>query len=90
MPVHAWGRDFSRHLADRLRTWGWNRASVARFYDVGTEQEVWTDVDHLAELCESSRKDRVLSEGLREKGRARSLAEHTFDHRITEVDALWR
>ncbi|MBE9403392.1 glycosyltransferase [Brachybacterium sp. Marseille-Q2903] len=142
LPVHAWGRDFSHHPVDRLRTWGWkrplipasrdiplteaylvvgessasvnihgpqtdhpmrtfevpgmagvsleDRASVARFYDVGTEVEVWTDVDHLAELCERSRKDRVWSEGLREKGRARSLAEHTFDHRITEVDALWR
>lgn len=84
------GRDFLHHPADRLRTRGWKRASVTRFYDVGTEVEVWTDVDHLAELCESSRKDRVLSDGLREKGRAPTVAEHTFDHRITEVDAQWR
>ena len=141
-PVHAWGRDFSHHPVDRLRTWGWTRAdipasrdiplteayrvvgesaasvnihgpqtdhpmrtfevpgmagvsledrrSVERFYDVGTEVEVWDDVDQLVELSERSRKDRAWAEGLREKGRARTLAEHTFDHRIAEVDALWR
>lgn len=67
-----------------------DRDSVARFYDVGTEVEVWQDVDRLAELCERARRDRAWAEGLRARGRKRTLAQHTFDDRIAEVDALWR
>ncbi|MFC0293845.1 glycosyltransferase [Brachybacterium muris] len=27
---------------------------------------------------------------MREAGRRRTLAEHTFDHRLEEVDSLWQ
>jgi spore maturation protein CgeB len=142
LPVHAWGRDFSRHPLDRARTFSWkrppftasrevplerayqihaegaaaiaihgqqnghamrtfeipgmggvqlvDRADVDQFYDPGTEVAVWEDIDELAELAGRAVKDPQWGEKIREAGRKRTLAEHTFDHRIAEVDALWR
>lgn len=141
VPVHAWGRDFSRHPFDRLRTFSIarppiaasrdvplerayqigaegaaavnihglqtghamrtfeipgmggvqlvDRDDVADFYDLGTEVAVWHDVPELIELSRRAMSDRSWAEGLREKGRRRTLAEHAFDHRIEKVDALW-
>lgn len=141
LPVHAWGRDFSRHPVDRLRTFSWSRPAITasrdvpldrayeihaegaaavaihglqeghamrtfeipgmggvqlvdrddvdQFYEVGTEVAVWHDVDELEELARRAVEDPSWGESMREAGRARTLAEHTFDHRIAEVDALW-
>ncbi|MGY5765681.1 CgeB family protein [Brachybacterium sp. DNPG3] len=142
LPVHAWGRDFSRHPWDRARTFSWSRPSFAssrevplerayqihaeaaaavaihglqnghamrtfeipgmggvqlvdrddvdQFYDVGTEVAVWHDLDELTELSRRAIADPGWAQGLRDAGRRRTLAEHTFDHRIQEVDRLWR
>lgn len=141
LPVHAWGRDFSRHPLDRARTWSWRRPPVPgsrdvplaeayrivgqaaaavtihgtqtaaamrtfevpgmagvqlvdrddvdRFYDVGTEVAVWHDLDELAELCRRALTDTAWADGLRRAGRARTLAEHTFDHRMRTLEELW-
>lgn len=141
LPVHAWGRDFSRHPVDRARTFSWRRPSfrtsrevplerayqlhaegaagiaihglqnghamrtfeipgmggvqlvdredVSRYYDIGTEVALWRDLDELAELGRRALTDRAWGESLRAAGRARTLAKHTFDHRIQEVDSLW-
>ncbi|MGP5304419.1 CgeB family protein [Brachybacterium alimentarium] len=141
LPVHAWGRDFSRHPMDRARTFSWRRPPIAasrevplerayqihaegaaavaihglqnghsmrtfeipgmggvqlvdrddvdQFYDVGTEVAVWHDLDELEELSRRALSDPVWAEGLRAAGRRRTLAEHTFDHRLEEVDSLW-
>lgn len=141
LPVHAWGRDFSRHVMDRLRTFSWARPAIAasrdvplerayeihaegaaavaihgqqaghamrtfeipgmggvqlvdrddvdQFYEVGTEVAVWHDVDELTDLARRAIADPAWGNAMREAGRARTLAEHTFDHRIAEVDALW-
>lgn len=141
LPVHAWGRDFSRHLIDRARTLSWarppitgsrevplerayqihaeaaaavaihglqaghamrtfeipgmggvqfvDRPDVDQFYDVGTEVAVWQDVEELADLAQRALHDESWAQRLREAGRARTLAEHTFDHRLREVDSLW-
>lgn len=142
LPVRAWGRDFSRHPTDRLRTMTWKRPpfrgetevqlerayqihaegaaaiaihglqnghamrtfevpgmggvqlvdrdDVAQFYEIGTEVAVWHDLDELTELSRRALTDTAWAERMRERGRARTLAEHTFDHRIQEVDALWQ
>lgn len=142
LPVHAWGRDFSRHPVDRLRTLSWarpplagsrevplerayqihaegaaaiaihglqnghamrtfevpgmggvqlvDRDDVEQFYEVGTEVAVWHDLEELTELARRAVADPSWGERMRERGRERTLAEHTFDHRIEEVDALWR
>lgn len=141
LPVHAWGRDFSRHVIDRARTFSWKRppftssrevplerayqihaeaaAAVAihglqnghamrtfeipgmggvqlvdrddvdQFYEVGTEVAVWHDVDELTDLARRALHDTAWAEGMRAAGRRRTLAEHTFDHRLEEVDELW-
>lgn len=142
LPVHAWGRDFSRHPWDRARTFTWrrppirasrevplerayqihaegaaaiavhglqnghamrtfeipgmggvqlvDREDVDQFYDVGTEVAVWHDQDELADLGRRAVADRRWAEAMRTAGRRRTLAEHTFDHRIQEVDSLWQ
>lgn len=141
LPVHAWGRGFSRHPLDRLRTWSWSRppiaasrdisleqaytvmgeaaaavnihglqtghamrtfeipgmggvqlvdrADVNEFYDIGTEVLVWKDVDELAELATRAVADPAWTEPLRSAGCRRTLAEHTFDHRLAALEERW-
>jgi spore maturation protein CgeB len=141
IPVRAYGRDWSGHLVDRLRTWDWrrpdvpgerdldrrtayevmaesaatlnlhtdqdgftmrtfeacgvgavqliDRADLDGLYDDGTELASWRTVEELVELCERARVDRAWSDGLRARGRARTLAEHTFDHRVAVLEELW-
>ncbi|MDO5662812.1 MAG: glycosyltransferase, partial [Brachybacterium sp.] len=55
----------------------------------GEEVAVWDDVDELIDLCRRSMADAPWSRSIREKGMRRTLAEHTFDHRIEEVETLW-
>jgi spore maturation protein CgeB len=140
-PVRAYGRDWSRHPADRLRTWGWHRPDVpterdidrdttysvmaasaatlsmhtdqdgfamrtfeacgagavqlidrynlAGLYDDGVEVASWETFEELLELCGRARTDLTWAEGLRTAGRRRTLAEHTFDHRVPLVERLW-
>ena len=142
LPVHAWGRDFSRHPFDRARTFSWSRPPIAasrevplerayqihaegaaavaihglqnghamrtfeipgmggvqlvdrddvdQFYEVGTEVAVWHDREELLDLARRALQDRAWGERMREAGRRRTLAEHTFDHRLEEVDSLWQ
>jgi spore maturation protein CgeB len=139
--VRAYGRDWSRHPVDRLRSWNWRRPAVPAerdidrlaayevmaesaatlnlhadqdgftmrtfeacgvgavqlidrtdldgLYDDGTELASWRSVGELVELCRRARVDRVWTDGLRERGRARTLAEHTFDHRVAVLEELW-
>jgi spore maturation protein CgeB len=141
VPVRAYGRDWSRHPFDRLRTWGWRRPDVpaergvdrdtayavmaasaatvnmhtdqdgfamrtfeacgagavqlidrpdlAGLYDDGVEVAAWETFDELLELCQRARVDLAWADGLREAGRKRTLAEHTFDHRVAVVEQLW-
>jgi spore maturation protein CgeB len=141
IPVRAYGRDWSRHPVDRLRTWDWrrpgvpgerdvdratayavmaasaatlnlhtdqdgftmrtfeacgvgavqliDRADLDGLYDVGTELASWSSVEELVELCRRARVDRAWADGLRVRGRARTLAEHTFDHRVAVLEELW-
>jgi spore maturation protein CgeB len=141
LPVRAYGRDWSGHLVDRLRTWHWRRPDVpaerdlgraeaydvmadaaatlnlhsdqdgftmrtfeacgvggvqlidrtdlAGLYDDGVELASWTSTKELIELCERARVDLAWAGGLRRRGRARTLAEHTFDHRVAVLEELW-
>ncbi len=141
VPVRTYGRDWSHHPVDRLRTWGWHRPGLpaerdidrdqayavmaasaatvnmhtdqdgfamrtfeacgsgavqlidrpdlAGLYDDGVEVVTWSTLEQLVELCERSRVDRAWADGLREAGRRRTLAEHTFDHRVAVVEELW-
>lgn len=141
VPVRAYGRQWSHHLFDRLRTWELSRPSVpserdipldraytvqaeaaaavnihgpqaglamrtfevpgmgglqladrqdiSEFYEPSKEALVFESPAELMELAMRAQRDHVWSERIRAAGRRRSLAEHTFAHRVAEVDVLW-
>lgn len=141
LPVRAYGRQWSHHPFDRLRTWDLTRpdipshrdiplrsaylvqaeaaaainihglqAGVAmrtfevpgmgglqladrhdinEFYDIGKEALVFGNEEELLDLAGRALRDRTWSERIREAGRRRSLAEHTFAHRIPLIEEVW-
>lgn len=141
IPVRAYGRQWSRHAFDRLRTWEISRPDlpserdiplsqayvvqaeaaaainihglqaglamrtfevpgmgglqlidrpdVAEFYEPGVEALVFASADELTQLASRALTDKPWAERLREAGRKRTLAEHTFDHRMPILEALW-
>lgn len=66
-----------------------DRADVAGLYEPGVELAVFADGDELVDLAQRAVADPRWAESLRVAGRARTLAEHTFDHRIRELEQLW-
>lgn len=140
--VRAYGRDWSDHPIDRLRTWratsvgipnerdvpraeayavmrasaatlnmhfdqdGFtmrtfeaagvgavqliDRPDVAEFYEPGREIAVFSSATEAAELARRAQRDTAWSNSIREGGRKRTLAEHTFDHRVAELEQLWQ
>lgn len=66
-----------------------DRADVAQFYDVGTELLVATNNDELVEVARRCVRDPQWTAGIRELGRARTLGEHTFEHRLAVLESLW-
>lgn len=66
-----------------------DRPDVAEYYEPGQEVLVFSSLDELVELCERARADKGWSRGIAERGRARTLAEHTFDHRVPVLEAAW-
>lgn len=141
VPVRAYGRDWSRHPYDRLRTWrlstpdlpaGRDLARAAAYdlmaasaatlnlhgdqdgftmrtfeaagvggvelidrtdleglYEPGTELLTWTTPEELTELCQRAVADAAWTGTIREAARARTLAEHTFDHRVAVLEGAW-
>lgn len=141
IPVRAYGRQWSHHPFDRLRTWELSRPDipaerdvplseayqiqataaaainihglqsglamrtfevpgmgglqlvdrpdVAEFYDVGTETLVFSSLEELQEHSQKALADRGWAERIRTAGRRRSLAEHTFAHRIAVLEERW-
>ncbi|MDQ0922273.1 spore maturation protein CgeB [Pseudarthrobacter sp. W1I19] len=141
LPVRAYGRQWSRHAFDRLRTWEISRPDlpserdiplsqayvvqaeaaaainihglqaglamrtfevpgmgglqlidrpdVAEFYEPGVEALVFGNPNELGELAARAIKDTLWAERLRTAGRKRTLAEHTFAHRMPILEALW-
>lgn len=141
VPVRAYGRDWSAHPLDRLRTWQWrrppipagrdlNRAAAYRemaagmatlnihgnqdgltmrtfeasgvgglqlvdrsdlgeLYEPGVELLTWSADDELVELCGRASTDRDWADRIRVAGRRRTLAQHTFDHRVVVLESSW-
>jgi spore maturation protein CgeB len=139
--VRAYGRDWSHHPFDRLRTWqvkrpqipsgrdvsrseaysltsgavgainshtdqdGFtmrtyelpgtgslqliDRPDIEQLYEPGREVLVFGDLDELTALCQRARSDRQWARGIAEAGRTRTLAHHTFDHRVTQLESAW-
>lgn len=140
LPVRVYGRDWSDHPADRLRTWrlrsshlpngrdltrseayatmagaaatlnihgdqdGFtmrtfeaagiggvqlvDRHDVADFYEPGKEVLVFDSPEHAAEVLRRVQRDQQLAETVRTAAAARTLAEHTFDHRTVRLLAM--
>lgn len=141
LPVRVYGRDWSSHPYDRLRTWRWrglglpvgrdlprpqtygvmagaaaalnvhgnqdgftmrtfeaagvgavqliDRVDVAMHYEPGVEVAVFSNAEEATELARRALTDTSWAEGIRAAGRRRTLAEHTFDHRVTALEELW-
>ena len=141
VPVQAYGRDWSGHPLDRLRTWrlrrpavpghrdvsraaaygimagaaaalnthsdqdGFtmrtfesagvgalqlvDRADVAAVYQPGVECAVFTSEPELVELALRALADPQWARRLGAAARARTLAEHTFEHRARALEELW-
>jgi spore maturation protein CgeB len=66
-----------------------DREDVAVHYEPGTEVLVYRDADEAAELARRALADPVWAKGIAAAGRARTLAQHTLDHRVRDLEALW-
>ena len=66
-----------------------DRDDVAEFYEPGTEVLVFHDADELVELGRRIVADPAWGTSIREAGRRRSHAEHTFAHRARMAQEWW-
>ncbi|WP_144791741.1 glycosyltransferase [Kocuria palustris] len=66
-----------------------DRRDVAEFYEPDREVLVFDDAAHLKEQVDRIRRDRAWARSLRERGRRRTLAEHTFVRRAEQMEQLW-
>lgn len=66
-----------------------DRDDVSEYYEPGTEVAVFHNDDELVELCERALRDDRWGDALRQAGRRRTLAEHTWAHRAAKVAELW-
>lgn len=66
-----------------------DRPEAADFYELGREVLVFDSDAELVEHIERARRDTAWAAGIRDAGRARTLAEHTLVHRMGEVHRGW-
>ncbi len=66
-----------------------DRPEVSGLYEVGNEVLAYSSEDELVELCRRAVRDPRWADGIRARGRARTLAEHTLAHRLRRLEQLW-
>lgn len=66
-----------------------DRRDLEGLYDDGVDLVSWCDVDELADLCRRAVRDPAWAQRIRDSGRRRTLAEHTFDHRAASLERWW-
>lgn len=66
-----------------------DRTDVSAFYEPGREVLVFDTAAEAIDLSRRALADPTWARRIREAGRARTLAEHTFDHRVTFLERLW-
>ena len=66
-----------------------DRDDVAGYYDPGSEVLVYRDFDQACELATRALSDRPWPRSIARAGRRRTLAEHTLDHRVHQLEAVW-
>ncbi len=91
--VHSHGQDgFTLRTFEAAGVGGLqliDRPDVDTLYDVGTETLVFGSAEEVVEAWHRATRDPAWSEGIRSRARARTLAEHTFDHRVAVLEQLW-
>lgn len=66
-----------------------DRPDVAEFYEPEREVLVYRSEAELVDLARRALRDRTWSRAIGERARARTLAEHTFTHRMATLEQLW-
>lgn len=66
-----------------------DRPEVDGLYEVGSEVLAYSSEDELVELCRRVVRDPRWADGIRARGRARTLGEHTLAHRLRRLEQLW-
>ncbi|MFW0108311.1 CgeB family protein [Rothia sp. P7181] len=66
-----------------------DRDDVTRYYEPGTEVLTYSSTAELIELCRRIVADPQWAQKIREAGKRRTLAEHTFDERVKVLETLW-
>ena len=66
-----------------------DREDVALHYEPGREVLVYRDADEAADLAGRALREPAWARRVAEAGRRRTLAEHTLDHRVRDLEALW-
>lgn len=90
--MHGDGHDFSMRTFEAPGVGGLSlidKPEVARYYDVGTETLVYSGTEDIIEVMRRAEVDHSWSQSIRDAGRRKTLAKHTFVHRVTEVEQLW-
>ncbi|MDY3677857.1 MAG: glycosyltransferase [Actinomyces urogenitalis] len=141
VPTRAYGRDWSHHPVDRLRTWSLHRPSVpadrdldraeayavmagsaatinvhgdqdgftmrtfeacgvgglqlidrndvTELYEPDRELLVFNSAEELVELSRRALRDERWTTAIRQAGRRRTLAKHTFAARVPILESIW-
>lgn len=66
-----------------------DREDVQPLLEPGREVLVFHTAEELVELCQRAIRDDRWGDTIREAGRQRVLAEHTFTHRARKIASLW-
>ena len=67
-----------------------DRADVDSLYDPGSELLVFKSTQELVELAERAGTEPQWAQAIAQAGRKRTLAEHTFAHRVQALEARWQ
>lgn len=66
-----------------------DKEDVTQFYDVGTETLVFRGADDVLEAVERAAREPAWANAIRSAGTRKTLAKHTFVHRVAQIEKLW-
>lgn len=67
-----------------------DRTDLDGLYEPGRELATYSSPEELVDLCRRAVRDPTWAASLREQGRARTLAHHTFAARVAVLESLWQ
>ncbi|WP_244157449.1 CgeB family protein [Pseudoclavibacter helvolus] len=66
-----------------------DKEEVAQFYDIGTETLVFRDSGDVLEAVKRAAREPAWADAIRVAGARKTLAKHTFVHRVAQLEKLW-